>query len=338
MGFIALSSGITDFSKAVISLWFRIPQASLDAARAQFDTATGVFPDTDFRLAGVIPLVTFGPNAETYTIFDAGPVLGQTSSGPISPCVIGVACGDSGDGTYRNTMYARLQYASGAPAPAPFKTVYNDFFQIGAKLAPSQTFSSIDTGSFIEITAGAWHHVLISFDLSGGCSSSYSDPNLSIDSTCPFFWAVDDVNYNSNYLWPNTPVAIGGTDVPNGIFSDRCIQNTGSFSFAAGNLPASGNGIGLPSISSNSSKIYLVEMARLAFFTGVTTDTSVEDNRRAFVTSDGRPADPALARTLLDTAPILEFKTNTNFIAGHNTGTGDEFVPTGSITDFSPGP
>jgi hypothetical protein len=337
MGYLQRTAGIPGFSKAVISFWFRVPQASLDAARAQFDAAMAVDFNTDFGLLGIVPLITFGPNTETYTVYDGSSTV--ISSGPISPCVIGIACGDSGDGTFRNTMYVRIQYASGAPSPGPAVSAYNDFFQVGSLLVPCNIFGSPGAGSFITVAGDVWHHVLISFDLSGGCSSTFSTPDLTINTTCPFHWAFDDVNYSSNYLWPNTTQVIGKPDVPNGIYSDRCNQTSGSYSFAAGNIPTDVKPIGIPSSSDNTSKIYKVEMAELQVFTGVTLDSSVEPNRRAFILDTGLPVDPVAAESLLGQAPDILLHGSSNWKAGTNTGTlGGTFDKTGTVNAYATSP
>lgn len=338
MGYLSLSSGIANFSKAIISGWFRVPTASLTAARAQFDAATAVFPNTDFGLPGVIPLVTFGPNSEIYTQYNSSTVA--TSSGSVSPCVIGVSCGNyTHDGSYRNTMYARMQYASGAPAVGPSKTVYNDFFQVGSRIPPSNSFAVSNDGSYILVLPDTWHHILISFDLSGGCSSTYDSPDLTIDTTCPFYWAFDDVNYNSAFLWPNTPQVVGNADVPNGIYSDRGNQNSGLFSFPAGNLSTSGKPIGIPSSSGNISKIYNVDMYDLQIFTGITLDTSVTANRRLFVDALGKPVAPSEAATALGRAPEILFHGVKNWKNGKNTGSlGGSFARAGTINTFTPAP
>lgn len=336
MGYLTKASGLTDFSKVVISVWFRIPVDSLAAARAQYDAANAVFPNTDLSLIGIIPILTFGPGAETYVNHN-GVSGAVTSAGPISSCVIGVSCGDSGGSIgYGNVLYARMQYSTGAAAPVFPNNVYNDFFQVGAQLSPSNVWGSSIAGSAITVAADQWHHVLVSFDLSGGCSSTYSAPDLGIDSTCPFYWSFDDVNYSSKYLWPNTPVIVGDTDVPNGIFSDRCIQNSGSFSFAAGNIPTSGNAFGVP--SDQTDHVYKIEMAELQVYTDVTLDTSNSTNRRAFVTSDGRPESMGAAALLLGKTPEVYLHGLSRWQSGTNSGTAGHLTPTGTINPFTPGP
>jgi hypothetical protein len=59
MSYLVLPHGISDFSKVVISLWFRVPQASIDAATASYN-AWSNNGGTRSRLAGIVPLITFG--------------------------------------------------------------------------------------------------------------------------------------------------------------------------------------------------------------------------------------------------------------------------------------
>jgi hypothetical protein len=61
MSYLVLSNGIPDFSKAVISLWFRVPQATIDAATAAYSEAITPRP----RFNGIIPLIVFGPSFKT---------------------------------------------------------------------------------------------------------------------------------------------------------------------------------------------------------------------------------------------------------------------------------
>jgi hypothetical protein len=323
--------GPADFSKAVISIWFNAPSASLAEARAQYDAALAVYPDTDFSLSGIVPVVTYGPTSEEYRSYGTAPDLELLSHGPMSPSVIGIACGDSGDGVYRNTLYARMQYSTGSIGPADGNIDYNDFFQVGAQLAPCSIAGITGDGSFITVAGDVWHHALVSFDLSGGCAVHSDAPYKVVDQTCPFFWSFDDVNYKDGYLWPNTPqVVTNGGSVANGIFSDRCLRDL-SHNFSAGAMPTTANPIGLPAVGGLASRIYPVSTARFQMFTGVTIDTSIEANRRAFITADRRPADPKLAAQLLGKQPLYRFDTSKDWIDGNNRGTAGRFAPTGTI-------
>jgi hypothetical protein len=54
MSYLELSKGIPSFTKAVISLWFRVPQESMDAADAAYTGNDGEL------LEGIVPLVVMG--------------------------------------------------------------------------------------------------------------------------------------------------------------------------------------------------------------------------------------------------------------------------------------
>lgn len=72
MGLVQLSSGIPAFKKVVISLWFRVPQVSIDTAFAEYDSDSEPPP----LLNGVLPLIVFGKKGivQDSTITD-GPVI-----------------------------------------------------------------------------------------------------------------------------------------------------------------------------------------------------------------------------------------------------------------------
>src|ERR1700746_2515921 len=58
MSYLVLPAGIPDFTKAIISFWFRVPQESIDACMANI---VGCPPGSDLGpLFGVIPFVIFG--------------------------------------------------------------------------------------------------------------------------------------------------------------------------------------------------------------------------------------------------------------------------------------
>jgi hypothetical protein len=132
MSYLQLPNGIPDFSQAIISFWFRVPQTSINAlqARNTADFATSPYP----RLAGIMPLVTFGqlfegrqseltwPQDASYQyifweyegpaagglgwqrqidepphiVYSTGPVLRQSEAIYSNPCYVGIAL--DGDG------------------------------------------------------------------------------------------------------------------------------------------------------------------------------------------------------------------------------------------------
>ncbi len=328
------SLGPPDFSRAVISMWFKAPAASFVAAKAQYDSAIEVFPNTDFRLIGVIPLLTFGPTVETATSFDG--VGAATSVSAISPCVIGISCGLEVAPDFdvpKNVMYARLQYSAGGTTQSVSGNQFHDYFETGAAVGPFGNGS----GTPIVVTADQWHHVLTSFDMSGGSGATLAvgpeSSEFTISSSSSFYWSFDDVNHTSIFTGalPNKIISAATSNQP---AYDAAIGGVGSYSynFSANTLPTSPSPIGLPSTSGFSGKIYNVSIARFQMFTGVTLDTGVTDNRRAFVTAAGKPADPKLAAQLLGKSPLYRFDSSQDWIDGRNRGTGGSFSPVGSIT------
>src|SRR4029079_16275511 len=78
MSYLTLPDGGPDFSKVVLSLWFRVPTSSMIAAIAQ---ANADPPDPRPRLSGVIPLVTWGPLVEGYKVLNnSGTALSYTET------------------------------------------------------------------------------------------------------------------------------------------------------------------------------------------------------------------------------------------------------------------
>jgi hypothetical protein len=337
MGFVQ-SVNIPDFAKVVISLWFRVPSASISAAASQF-TTSNVAGDWstgfDFNLPGIIPLLTFGNNP-TFT--------SDLGSSKMSPSFIGICCGDQNPSTSYNfgspTLCAKIGYATGGGTSGG--PDYPDYFNIGAMTEPHlYSYGDLDP-QFIPVSADQWHHLLVSFDMTSGVASSVSGSTISFSTACKFYWALDDVNYDGRYLWPSATRAYAGQGGPNDIVSDWSFfisdPGTSSYSFGAGAIPVDGNAFGIPSDSSNTSYIYDVRMTDLQVFTDVVLDTSVESNRRAFITADGHPASPALASALLSKTPEILFQTSSDWISGNNRGTAGPFDVTGTIIPVTPAP
>lgn len=333
MGYIERAAGIPNFSSGVMELWFNVPQASIDVKSAEF-TAWLETEGFDGDLIGVIPLETFGPNTET-AFFP-----GDSVTGNLSPCVVGVLC----DNAPSPHLYARFQYDYGAPGYTA--TIdFNDFFQVGGSVGTGVSGGS--GAQYISVTADVWHHVLISFDFSGGCATTFDETNaVNFVDICPFHWAFDNVNYTGNYLNPGTP-SVYGQAAAAGIVSEwsRALAAAeppsvlpSSYSFAAGDLTTSGNPFGVPASSDRAAHIQRVRKSRFRLFTGVTCDFSVEANRRAFITADNLQASISAAPALLGKQPEIHFETHDDFITGNNQGTAGDFSPTGTISPYTPGP
>lgn len=368
MSYLQLDKGIADFEKAVISLWFRVPKKSIAAATDQFYAVedAGTF---DLNLHGIIPLVTFGPNETMvfYTYdFTHGFAVVELGSSLMGPCFIGVRCGpltvfgEEGGSSNPNVsvLQAKLQYSSGGQPPPtspddPTNAGY-DFFQVGGYLDGSDVVGTPEFNfKSINVVPDKWHHVLVSFDISPGAATSQPAPGvIKFESVCKFWWAFDDVNYDGEYLWPYCPVCLGEAGDRNGIVSSYCMGPRSPYSFAAGPIPTDGWPVGIPTSAESIDHVYPVELAELQVFTGVTLDTFITTNRRAFIDTKGAPVNPQAAETLLRKPPDILFHGSGNWIAGTNTGKtmkineigkpfpvpAASFKPTGAIVGYSPDP
>lgn len=87
-------------------------------------------------------------------------------------------------------------------------------------------------------------------------------------------------------------------------------------------------------IPGDSDTTQLVQMAHLQVFTGVAVDTSDIANRRLFVTSDGKPADMALASAALG-RPLIAIKGAVNWKNGISSGSAGDLTPVGTINNFA---
>lgn len=330
MAFIQRAGGIPDFSSGVIDIWFNVTQEALDTKTAEW-TAWLETDHIDGNLIGVVPLMTFGPNTET-AFFP-----GTMETGNLSPCVVGVLCDNAPGGPH---LYVRFQYNYGAPGYTGTIN-FNDFFQIGGTVG---TGVSSGIGQYISVSGDAWHHVVISFDFSVGCATSYDVAHVvNFDRVCPFYLAFDKVNHTGNYLHPGTP-SMYGQPAAQGIVSEwsRALAPDppppqvfpSSYSFNAGAIPTSGKPFAFPATSERSSHIQKIRLSRPRFWTGVTCDLSDEQNLLAFVTSDGQQADRQLANDLLGKSPEIEFSNFRDISSGRNRGTAGSFIPIGTILEY----
>ena len=379
MSYLSSDVGLPNFTKAVISLWFRVPQASVDAAKKSM----GYDPETMIGGA-VIPLLTFGNITEGFSSGGAPAInsgsltihTGRLVSGAfvedypttsqtgvnstmegaefyapvrLPPSAITVDCsGDApcifvnlqtpnrahrtgmfaylSNGTSSSDVYAVTSVTSSPPTdPPPDFMRRKDWITIGGDITDFVLSGSPEMfygRSNVLVTADVWHHLLLSFDLSGAIGNGVSD--------CQMWMALDDVNYVRDGLpaltdgghGPNTIFAQGG--VYGGVYPDRppmLPQSHPSGWYEAGGVPGSDPPIrtytwidttitgsfepstyrfkpeplvGSPiNVPAPGSAVRQVQMAELQIFTGVTLDTGVEKNRRAFINSKGQPVDEA---------------------------------------------
>jgi hypothetical protein len=361
MSYLELSTGIADFKQAVISLWFRVPQASMDSLVA--DDSSGV------PLAGVLPLVTFGK-----TFHDS------SDDAELSPCYIGIVWDRDKAGISVNIQLSdHGTYSGGYYDENPVTMTRPEWFLID----PS------GEGYRIEVAADSWHHLLLSFDLTHDISTVIVPRgDVWVDSYCKMWISLDDKNCDGTQLNEIGVISItpflAGFD-PNAIVTTQYSltppsdiigiggATDGAYFYRPSPIPSVGENIGSPADSRYVLKILPVELAELQFFTEVTLDTSNESNRRAFVDADGKPVPPVAtpddpsdpnspshtpAERLLGKKPDIVLHGSGNWISGTNTGPpfvpdpnspdpnnpimipdpDFAFTPTGQIIAFSPDP
>jgi hypothetical protein len=403
VSYLVLPNGIPNFSSAVISLWFRVPKASVVAAQ------TAPYPE-DGLLYGTIPLITFGQPLQK-TVFAAVrqdiavmmndpfnktpfiETVGYIPEGsePLAPSFIAVDThiNDPRAGsaftlafnlqtpvysnlTWFDRYFTRIEQWSGFGPPGTFPPpgssnawgtgwVESGFFLVEQAMGfgdSSYRFNDrpeyfyID--SPIELVVDHWHHLLLSFDLGGGCNTHgppqpgngttahYESTAPGTVRACRLWYAIDDVNYNgANDTDPDRygrknlgPFFVDGGGDPNAILSDNAWEvvdeRTGvahnlfypasECDFAGVALPALGSPFGIPAVPGHVGHIFKVEMAELQIFTGATLDTGVTANRRAFVDAEGKPVPPTNAETLLGRRPAVLLHGSGNWQQGKNTG------------------
>ena len=374
-------AGLPDFTKATISLWFRVPRESVSAAKNDL----GYDPETMIGGA-LIPLLTFGDvtegfntssgeetysgsltwhtghlkldenNAEVFVedypeysssdINYSGVITGFAGPVRLPPSMIAIDCSGDAPHVYvnlqmpnranRTGLYADLSngtsstdvyavtstIAQRGTDPPPDYMRRKDWITIGEDVTDfilSGRPESFYGRSNVEVTPDKWHHLLLSFNLSGTIGDGSSD--------CRMWMALDDANCVRDALPAVTDAAHGANTIfaqggvspdeaprppqphPSGwyeagqteddppkrtyIWIDTTI--TGEFQpstyrFSPGKLVGAPLYVPAPGTATRK-----VQMAELQIFTGVTLDTSVEKNRRAFINSKGQPVDEAYA-------------------------------------------
>jgi hypothetical protein len=215
-----------------------------------------------------------------------------------------------------------------------------------------------------EVKVDEWNHVLISWELVGGTGNK-------------MWCAINDVDKNGSDLPAmNDPSTMGPNE--HASYTPYNFGDTGPVSVTFGPNSVPSNPVQTPGpLSANRAiddhggteaiqPIKNVELADLQIFTGVTLDTSVDSNRRAFVDANGLPVPPAATAVvvepgappstvvggsieLLGKKPEIVLRGSGNWIGGRNTGTlgmdnngtlipSGQFVPTGRIIRYVPDP
>lgn len=409
MSYLVLPPRIPDFDKAVLSLWFRVPQSTIDAKKAAgdaYNSESGAPPLFQY----IIPLITFGPpitawlaesvyenvaHAVNYVPFPGTePVimvptsLNITGETPIEPAYIGIDARDAASPRLVINIQTRgraeltnignvlasidVYSPSGTPWPPPGYPgsdvpgsgwssggIYHDTAITDNSISYNIVPEAFYVKPALTVEPDHWHHLLLSFDISSSLSTFAAEPSedgsshaTTAEGTLSWaqlWYALDDVNHagSADDLGPN--FVDGGTD-PNAILTDnawRVANNiTGlvgnlwdspaTCNFAAGPIASADTELGIPAATAYVDSVYPVELAELQFFTGITIDTAIESNRRAFIDPHGKPVPPIQsidsdgnlvappAERLLGKPDIL-LHGNSNWIKGINTG--PEFVP-----------
>jgi len=333
VSYLDLTKGVPGLGKATVSFWFRIPATTREAARADYINRrfapAGLNDDLVF--AGSIPLLSWGPSV-LQAQFTSGVM---SNSAFVGPSYIGLQMDDV---VAEAMLSVRFQSTNPAGLNDGSLSTGNSF-QIGQQQPGGFSYSTEGMPApDIFVAADTWHHLITSFDVSTGTHGS-------------LWLAFDDHNYNGPQLYPSGEVARsyvgdgGGGSDPNAI---DCVFNLFSGWFGYGFDPVD-NPFGTPVPRDYAVHNLPVEMAELQIFTGRTLDTSIVDNRRAFIDADGKPVDPAAAALLMGKRPEVLLHGSGNWIAGRNTGSlglrlpdtviaAGQFTPTGKIDAYSPGP
>lgn len=368
MGFIQRVTGTElDFKIVTMSLWFRIPATSFTAAEANTFTV-----DHQGRWRKVIPLVTWGPETVGTETPIQSVVLGETS-GAIPEEVIGTELGtpqdlDQGPGYIGVSIidgdgFLDVYIPAGVPASCERVTYIASGFIEPEPPDDSWEFTYTDVSEIEEgfndfygavsgtqILPDTVYHLLISWDLTAGSASVGSDDPGDeafdcITESSQMWMALNDANKTAE----NLPMIWPGSNP-----EDFNVNRHVSFLTNLYAAEPDTHGFGLPAVTTTLSSVpsdpisipglpsmgifdpinFKVQMGDLQIFTGVSLDTSIEENRRAFITSAGRPASPALAASLMGKDPEIRFQTTNDWQIGNNRGTAGDFVPTGTINDY----
>lgn len=268
MSYLTLAQGVPDFSKAVFSLWFRVPRNSVIAASSHsLPTA-----DENFSMMqNILPLLTYGeiqtnanyqlvvenivhtsPPNSNVTLVQA---IGYTAHTPyeVDPCFIGLVCtsgktfhlafniqmGNKGDYDSLSYFATSLDYQEGAGEQV--NTPGSGYIGTGTGSYKStivegtygirdaqNEFFYVETNLSLE--PDTWHHVLLSFDVSMPLSIGEH-----ASSTCKLWYAVDDVDYRGpENMGPFRDVDDGLG--PNTILTSNIYRESGAVPPAGGRL------------------------------------------------------------------------------------------------------
>jgi hypothetical protein len=240
----------------VISFWFRIPQATIDAAKKQGEA----YPASNFPtvFAGIIPLIAFGKQVKAPVIEGDEVVVGTqnvlvgsvtelqpvtevypVSSTPVpyAPSFIGIECRDDGNYIAVNLQTKDRPSISGvtfvnasvAPTPDAPSKLETDFILDDVSSAYDvipQYYTG--TSEAVKVSADEWHHIILSYDLTKtiathGVHRDEDDGTQQQGTTSSnlMWYALDDVNYDELDLPANW---VFGSSSPNAIISEQSVS------------------------------------------------------------------------------------------------------------------
>ena len=227
MSYLTLPNGIPNFSKAVFSLWFRVPRESVIAA------STHSLPTDDenfFMMQHVLPLLTYGvvqTNANYQLMYKD--IVGTKPPGSdivviqpvgyqrhtpyeVDPCMIGLVCSD--DGMFNLAFNIQMGDKGSYQSLIWFVTGLDYVEDSTEGNIPGSGFVGTGTGAYkttivdgtygiqdaqneffyveteISLEPDKWHHLLLSFDVDGSLTVG-EHPS----SDCQLWYAIDDVDY-----------------------------------------------------------------------------------------------------------------------------------------------
>jgi len=179
-GGLDLKTSVPGLAIATISLWFRVPSSTMEVAKAEWDKIVNS-SGNDKVLGGVVPLFTWGTTGDNYTVGDGEHHL------KTGPSFIGVSSGFTGDAslmvrfTGHETGTVRFLADTGTGNQIFFGGV--SYYAIGSAVAEDHYSGPEFDIDNMKIDADTWHHLLISFNVSGPSGTMYI--------------AIDDHNYTA---------------------------------------------------------------------------------------------------------------------------------------------
>lgn len=260
------------------------------------------------------------------------PSYSVAAEDPVNPSFIGVACqtGSSRSedgGSAKGFLHFNLQTQNRAAiagrwANREIVQVYSSFYEPFPPSGysdepgsgwtsgePGADFTTLVDNSYIfnaqpeyfrvetihEIAPDTWHHLMLSFDISGDCSAGHPHPSTS----CKLWYAIDDVDYRGQENMQ--PFRDADDEInPNGIVTENCYYSSGGdgtpgnpYNCSFGpptctastmSIPSNDAPFGIPASAEYVDHIRKVQMAEFLLFPNVTLDTAEEGNRRLFIT------------------------------------------------------